>query len=153
MSEFVHRIDSLTAERAIPAVRPVAAVAPVHQGSGLPAESSRGEAGADTGAEARREHMASAFDYARVQARIADILSELDAGGTPSADASSTAIRNIEALRPEPVVIIPMPPASREAIEHAVAVARAMAEKAALTRSAQANVALGAVNQMMAANA
>ena len=43
-----------------------------------------------------------------------------------------------------------MPPASKEVIERAVDLARAMAQQAAITRSAQANVAQGTVDQLLA---
>ncbi|MGD9811684.1 MAG: hypothetical protein AB7U35_10195 [Sphingobium sp.] len=149
MNEFVPRIDSVTAERPAPVVRSIAAVQP---SNGRPDGAGQGDLGADSGEQARRDHMASVFDYARVQARIAKILAEIDTSsiGLP---AQQEADARIEALRPEPMVIIPLPPASLEAIENAVRVARAMVEKAALTRTAQANVELGTVNQMLAASA
>lgn len=153
MNEYVPRIESVSAERAVQPVRPVAAVAPVQPGAGAGQAATQGEANADSGEQARREHMASASDYARVQARIADILAELDTSSASPAEAHAHADAQMAALRPEPTVVIPLPPARIEVIEQAVAVARAMAEKAALTRAAQANVAVGTVDQMLAVSA
>ena len=152
MNEFVHRIDSVTAERQAPVVRSVPAVPPVREGQSASANLSHGEADAGSGDQARREHMASVFDYARVQARVASILAEIDASRAVATASSSHAEVQLDELRVEPVVVIPMLPASVETIERAIQVARAMAEKAAMTRSAQANVGLNAVNQMLAAS-
>lgn len=152
MNQFVPRIDGPTVDRSAPAVRVVPAVASIDPGQGRPDSAGGGNVGAGTDEQSRREQMASAFDYARVQARVADILSELATGGdTPPAEARAAAQAQVEALRPEPMVVIPMPPASVEAIERAIAVARAMASQVAMTRSAQANVATSTVAQILAA--
>lgn len=150
MNEFVPRIDALAADHAA-AMRPVPAV-PVIQ----PPASARNFTGGDDlgsnhGKQARREHMASAVDYARVQARVADILANLANSAQPSAAAQSDANMQLQSLLPQPVVIVPLPPVTLEAIERAVEVARAMADQAALTRVAQANVGAGLVDQILAA--
>lgn len=150
MNEFVSRVDAVAPERvlatrpapAAPLVQPASAAANTNNGSGV---------NADSGEQARREQMASAFDYARVQARVADILSDLSGSSQPPPQAEADAEAKIEALKPTPTVIIPMLPASVEVVERAIQVARAMAQQAELTRAAQANVNLGTVDQILAA--
>lgn len=150
MNEFVPRVDAVTPERVIatrPApvallVQPPAAAANMNNGSGV---------NADSGEQARREQMASAFDYARVQARVADILSDLAGTSQPPPEARANAETQIEALKPTPTVIIPMLPASVEVVERAIQVAQAMAQQAELSRAAQAHVNIGTVDQILAA--
>jgi len=152
MNDFVPRIESLPADRSVPPVRPVPAVAPVQAG-GTAAQTGnggQGNVGADSGNQSRRDQMASTLDYAKVQARIANILAEMNADKADASAARANAEAQFQALRPDPTIIIPMPPASLDVIEHAIQVARAMAQEANLTRAAQANVAAGTVSQMMA---
>ncbi len=154
MNDFVPRIDAIAPDRAAavrvapaaPAVAPVAASAQTADGTGI-------GTGANGGEEARREHMASAADYARVQARIADILARISTSMADPHVAQAEAEASIEQLRPEPTVIIPMLPASKEAVERAIELARSMAEQAALTRSAQSHVKAGTVDQILAFSA
>lgn len=150
MSEFASRIEAIAADRAAP-VRAVPAVMAAERATGGSASGDSG--GAENGAQARRDHMASASDYARVQARIADILADVDAATSEPAAARNEAADRLEAIKALPVVIVPMPPASVEQIERAVALARDMAEKASLARSAQANVQPGTVSWLMKAAA
>lgn len=117
------------------AVRAVAPVVPAISGPGAAAPM---HSDSETGGQPGHEQAASAADYARANARIADIFADLDAGG--GADAISGAQAGVDALLPQPVVIIPLPPASADMVQRAIAVAQDMAAKAALTRSAQANV-------------
>lgn len=150
MNEFVPRIDTSVAERT-PPVRPQPVVAPVQPGAGVADGSGgQGNIARDGGDQARKEHMASAADYARMQARIATILADMNASLSAPETAQQDAQSRIEALRGEPMVIIPMLPASIDSIEQAVQVAKAMAQEAALTRAAQANVQQGTVDQLMA---
>ncbi|MEZ5656689.1 MAG: hypothetical protein R3E04_12565 [Sphingobium sp.] len=145
------RIDAVSADRAI-AVRPVQPVAAVQAAAASGQSAAGGNANADGGEQARREHMASASDYARVHARIADILADVDAAKDHSAAALQINVDRLEVQR-QPMIIIPMPPASVEQIERAVALAQDMAKNVALTRAAQANVPVGAVDQLMALSA
>lgn len=148
MNEFVTRIDAIAPERHVatrpapvaPLVQPVASAANAASGSGV---------NADGGEQARREQMASASDYARVQARVADILADLAGSSEPPPAAQAQAEAYMEAMKPAPTVIIPMLPASVAVVEHAVQVARAMAQQAELTRAAQANVNVGTVDQLL----
>ena len=100
----------------------------------------------DSGSE---EQLASAAEYARVHARINDILASLRDSGGPvrSASASEAAIVS---LLPAPVVIVPLPPASRDMVEQAARVAKQVADQAAFARAAQAHVKPGTVDQVMA---
>lgn len=97
------------------------------------------------------EQLASAAEYARVHARIADIIADLrsDKGGqTESAiQASESAITS---MLPSPIVIIPLPPASKDMVEHAVRVAKDMADQAAYAYAAQAHLKMGTVDQIVA---
>jgi hypothetical protein len=96
------------------------------------------------------EQLASAAEYARVHASIADILAGLRAKpstNTPSVDEANSAIT---ALLPQPVIIVPLPPASKEMVERAEMLAKAMADQAVQTRSAQAHLKPGTVDQILA---
>ena len=148
MNEFVSRIDAIAPERIV-AVRP-APVVPLVQAGASAANSPHGSGvNPDNGGQARREQMASAFDYARVQARIDDILADMNGSSEPPAQAQAQAQAHIEALKPTPTIIIPMLPASVEVVEHAIEVAKSMAQQAELTRAAQGKVNIGTVDQML----
>ncbi|MGE4431713.1 MAG: hypothetical protein AB7E05_13325 [Sphingobium sp.] len=134
MTDLVPRIDSAAmAERNV-AVRAVPAIPPVQAADGAQAGSSGEDGlGADGGAEGRRQFMASMADYARVQARISQILGDMD-GGTQQAVADMTAMASV------PNVVVPLPPARMDMLELAEHLARSMARHAQMTRAAQANV-------------
>lgn len=152
MNEFVPRIDAIAPERIV-ATRPAPAV-PLVQAAASAANASNGSGvNPDGGEGARREQMASAFDYARVQARVADILADIAGSSEPPAQARATAEAHLEALKPVPTVIIPMLPASVEVVERAVEVARAVAQQAELARAAQAHVSKGSVDQILLVHA
>ncbi len=148
MYEFSPRPDAVAADRS-PPVRIVPAVTAVQPSGGTAGSAGDAGVGGDGGGEARREHMASAADYARVQARIAEILSQMNESAGP-VFAKVMANAEIEAMLPRSTVIIPIPPASTEAIERALKLARDMANQAELTRAAQANVDSGTVAQILA---
>ncbi len=148
MNDFAPRIDMMAADR-VSAARPAQALAPVLASAATGASANQSDVGSDGGEQARREHMASVADYARVQARIADILADVDLGRADPAAARASAADRLDALR-LPMVVIPLPPASVDAIERAVSLARDMAKQAALTRAAQANVQAGTIDQMFA---
>lgn len=150
MSEFASRIEAIAADRAAP-VRAMPAVTGPERAAGGSTSGDGG--GAEHDEQARRDHMASASDYARVQARIADILADVDATTSEPVAARDEAANRLEALKALPVVIVPMPPACVEQIERAVALVRDMAEKASLARSAQAKVQPGTVAWLMKAAA
>jgi len=139
----------MTAVDRISPARAVTAIAAVQPSSSSASSAGGADVDSDGGEQARREHMASASDYARVQARIADILADVDAAKPDPTQARTTAADRLEALR-QPMIVIPMPPASIEVIERAVEVARSMIEKAAMARTAQSNVQAGTVDSLLA---
>ncbi len=139
----------MTAVDRISPARAVTAISAVQTPSSPAGSAGGADVDSDSGEQARREHMASASDYARVQARIADILADVTAAKTDPMQARATAADRLEALR-QPMIVIPMPPASVEVIERAVEVARSMIEQAALARAAQSNVQPGTVDSLLA---
>ena len=96
------------------------------------------------------EQLASAAEYARIHARIADILAGMRAEGSATASSVTNTEADIVSLLPAPVIIIPLPPASRDMVERAEMLARDIAMSASLTRSAQAHVKPGTVDQILA---
>ncbi|MDO7834070.1 hypothetical protein Q4610_03340 [Sphingobium sp. HBC34] len=92
------------------------------------------------------QDLASVAEYVEVHTRIAEILAKLDAGATSVADAASA----VQAMIPRPIVLVPLPPASKEAVEHAEAVARRIVEKASWGHAAQAHLTRATVEQIAA---
>ena len=93
------------------------------------------------------DSIASSAEYARVHARIADILAELRVqGGTATVEGAAD---EIQSMLPAPQVLVPLPPASREAVESTVRIAKRLAEQAAYAHAAQANIRRGAVDQIV----
>jgi hypothetical protein len=90
--------------------------------------------------------VASVAEYVEVHARVSEILADLGSGLLGVDDAADT----MQAMIPRPMVLVPLPPASREAVEHAEAVARRIVERASYAHSAQAHVPRGAVEQITA---
>ena len=85
------------------------------------------------------QQLSSAAEVAEAQAKIAALLSEIDAAPIDS----GTLETRIEALLPRPVIIVPMLPASRDVVERAVEIAESIRAAAALALAAQANVETG----------
>lgn len=97
------------------------------------------------------EDAAGAAEYARVHARIADILADMRAGQNElSVDGASAAV---QAMMPQPFIYIPLPPATREAVEQAADLAKRIAQQASYAYAAQAHVARGTVDQILSASA
>ncbi|MEA3387716.1 hypothetical protein [Sphingobium sp. CCH11-B1] len=90
--------------------------------------------------------VASVAEYVEVHARVSEILADLGNGLMGVDDAAGA----IQAMIPRPMVLVPLPPASREDVEHAKAVARRIVERASYAHSAQAHVSRGAVEQITA---
>lgn len=90
------------------------------------------------------DDLASVAEYAEVHARVADILADLQSG-VGSVDSAAGAI---QAMIPRPMVLVPLPPASKEAVEHAAVLAKRIVERASYAHVAQANVARGTVDQV-----
>lgn len=153
MVDFVPRIDSAVAD-SMAATRVVPAVTAVPPVGAVAGSGSDAGVNANSGETARRQQMASAADYARVQVRIAQILANMGRGGALSSTRSQVqADTDIEAMLPRSTVIIPLPPTTTESIERAVKLARDMVRQAELTRGAQANIAPGVVDQLFTRSA
>src|SRR3546814_11701651 len=75
------------------------------------------------------ESIATSAEYAKVHARIADILGELRSlGGAATVDGAAD---EIQSMLPTPQVLVPLPPASKEAVESTIRIAKRIAEQAA----------------------
>lgn len=148
MDEFRPRTELSPVDRTM--ARPVTPVRTVQ-----PAASSNGDVGADANAHPAVQRadpsgidpdLASATQYAEVHARVSEILADLDQGMIGVNDAADT----IQGMIPRPMVIVPLPPASREAVLHAEAVAKRIVERAANSGSVHARLARAAVEQVVA---
>ena len=152
MNDFVSRSDISPVERTAPrASSPVQAVQPV-SASALPADRAASARQPDAPAQdvARiDEDVASAAEYAKIHVEIADILADLQSAGTaaPSVAAAADAIQS---LMPRAIILVPLPPASKEAVEHAAVIARRMVEQASYAHAAQAPLHRGTVDQVLA---
>ena len=92
------------------------------------------------------QELASDAEYVEVHARIAEILADLSAGRADVQGAADA----VDALIPRPIVIVPLPPASKEAVEHATVIARRMLEQAAYAKAAQGANSRATVDQVLA---
>lgn len=156
MNDYVSRNELSPVDRTV--TRAVTAVQSASQtGVDLGPEERRAVAQAKIGsgdgadlASSSEEQLASAAEYARVHARIADIMANLRTSAGADTQSTSSAEQALVSLLPAPIVIVPLPPASKDMVEHAAAVAKQVAEQAALSRSAQARVKPGTVDQILA---
>jgi len=97
------------------------------------------------------QDVASAAEYAKVHVEIADILADLRSTTNPaSVDAAAGAIQS---LMPVPIILVPLPPASKAAVEHAAVIARRMVEQAAYAHVAHGSLSRGTVDQILASAA
>lgn len=96
---------------------------------------------ADAAAPPRDGDLASVAEFVEVHARVAAILSDLGAGAMSVEDATEQVI-------PRPFVFVPLPPASREAVEHAETVAKRIVERASYAHSAHAQLSRAMVEQI-----
>lgn len=145
IAETAHT-DPVTAIRVADAVAPVQAIPP--SGSQTSAENRRDTAPDPQPDSDRHAQSAGAAEYARVNARIADIFAALNATAEPVSH--KEAEHRILALMPDPVIIIPLPPASADMVERAAQLAQDMAQQAAQARSAQSNLLRGTVDAVLA---
>lgn len=149
MNEYVSRSDLTQVDRvtprppsAVPAVQPVAAQ------QGIDSHSGKLQDGGAAATLARSEDdLASAAEYAKVHARVADILAELRSASTDQAVEGAAA--DIQSLVPAPIILVPLPPASKEAVESAVTLGKRIAEQASYAHAAQAHVKRGTVDQLL----
>lgn len=155
MNDYVPRTELSPADRAaltspVPAANGATRFGPEADARRNAAGKANPAKGADLAA-ASEEQLASAAEYARVHARIADILAGLRAESAPSAPNISATEADIVSLLPAPVIIVPLPPASKDMVERAAQLAKAMAENQVHSRAAQAHVKAGTVDQILAA--
>lgn len=129
------------APSAVSAVQPISSSATVRQGGGSPAQTASDDQAPSEG------RIASSAEYAKVHARIADILAELSTQGTTKT--VDGAAEEIQSMLPAPQVLVPLPPASKEAVESSIRIARRIAEQAAIAHAAQANMRHGAVDKII----
>ncbi|SCW76562.1 hypothetical protein SAMN02927924_02710 [Sphingobium faniae] len=92
------------------------------------------------------EEVASAAEYARIHAEIADIMAAMRGNAQATVEAAAS---EIQSMLPTRVVIVPLPPASREAVESTVLLARRMAEQSRYAHAAQAHMKRGTVDQIL----
>lgn len=154
MNEYFSRSEVSPIDRAasrapvaVPVVQPVATAARSADRDGAPVP-------AHTKPVAERlaktqDETAGAAEYARVHARIADILADLRSGN--SALTVDDAAGAISAMLPSPIILVPLPPASKEAVEHAARLAKRIAEQAHFALGAQAHVRRGAADRLLSA--
>ena len=147
MNEYLSRSELSQVDRvnprassAVPAVQPVAAQQGVDPHAGRP---DQGKAGPDLS----EDDLASAAEYAKVHARVADILAKLRSAST--APAIEGAEAEIQSLLPAPIILVPLPPASREAVESAVTLGKRIVEQASYAHAAQAHLKRGTVDQVL----
>ena len=84
------------------------------------------------------DHLSSAAEFARAHQKISALLSELKStDGNRTVDGIAEEMTD---LLPLPTVVIPMPPASNEMMERAIAIAEKIRSDALMSRAAQAHV-------------
>jgi len=84
------------------------------------------------------DHLSSAAEFARAHQKISALLSELKS--TDSNRTIDGIAEEMTDLLPVPTVVIPMPPASNEMMERAIAIAEKIRSDALMSRAAQAHV-------------
>lgn len=148
MNDYVSRVELTPVDRTVVrapssavAVQPVAA----SRANDALTRDGRGSAPPPEQPDAAQE-LASVAEYVEVHARISEILADLNAGRADVRGATDA----VDALIPRPIVIVPLPPASKEAVEHAAAIAKRIVERAAYAHAAQAHLARGTVEQIAA---
>lgn len=145
MDDYISRAELSPIDRTVVrASAPAQAVQPVtaSRANDAPLPDSRAAAAEQDVADVDQD-LASIAEYVEVHARISEILSGLNAGSTGVTDA----VNSIQAMIPRPIVIVPLLPASKEAVEHAEAVARRIVERASYSHAAQAHVSRAVVEQ------
>ncbi|WP_150294755.1 hypothetical protein [Sphingobium estronivorans] len=150
MNDYFSRSELPPVERsntrapaAVPPVAPVSGAALMRRQGGSASQAATDDPASPEG------RIASSAEYARVHARIAGILAELSTqGSTATVDGAA---EEIQSMLPSPQVLVPLPPASKEAVESSIRIARRIAEQAALAHAAQAHMGRGAVDQIVSA--
>lgn len=146
MDDYVSRTELSPVDRTVVrAPSPVPVVQPVEASRSTDSATQERRAPVAQTSSASQE-LASVAEYVEVHARIAEILADLDAGATDV----DTAAGAIQAMIPRPIVLVPLPPASKEAVEHAAVLAKRIVERAAYAHVAQAHPTRATVEQIAA---
>lgn len=90
------------------------------------------------------DDLAGAAEYARVYARVVDILAELRSAATVE-----EAEAEIQSMVPLPMILAPVPPTFREVMESAVTLGKRIAGQARYAYAAQAHLRRVAVDQLL----
>lgn len=151
MNDFVSRSELPPVDRAtMRSVAPTHAVPPVSTGAMTVMPDRDARAGRPPAPSFDMvkidEDVASAAEYVKIHAEISSILADLrtNVGGFSATDAADA----IQSMIPPPIILVPLPPASREAVEHAAVIAKRMVEHAAIANAAQ-NPRRGIVEQVV----
>ncbi|KMS57117.1 hypothetical protein [Sphingobium cupriresistens] len=146
MNDYVSRSELTPVDRAVsrPPI-PVQAVQPVAPGRStqIPANQATKAFPQGDGVVVD-DDLASIAEYVEVHARIADILADLQSGVGGVDDA----VDAIQSMIPRPMVLVPLPPASKEAVEHAAVLAKRIVERASYAHGAHAHVSRATVEQV-----
>ncbi|MBT2186475.1 hypothetical protein [Sphingobium nicotianae] len=133
MSEFLSRTGPVapvaSATERGPAVRPPVPVKSMRSGIETGTHSAPGIA----------ERTSAAADYAKLKADIADVLAGIPSDRVGGSEAAQKAERSIVALMPDPIVVLPLPPADPMIVAFVAQVAQTIARQTAQTRAAQAH--------------
>lgn len=156
MNEFLPRTEPIAsnAERMPAGVRTVPAVVALPgrtDTTGLPnaRRAASGQAGAF--AVMDDDRVGAAVAYAQVHSRIVTVLADLKAQAAPAHPALlDSAEHSLLSLMPQPVVVLPLPPANRDMVEFVVQVTQSIARQAAQTRAAQSSVSAAMVDAAVA---
>lgn len=155
MNDYVSYSEISPVDRAgTRASPPVSAVQPVSpRATAVPDRVTRGIASApETDTAKLDDETAGAAEYAKVHARIAVIMADLRSDNSTSATVNG-AEGEIQSMLPQPTVLVPLPPASKEAVEYATQLAKRIVQQAFYAHSAQANVQRGTVDQVVSTDA
>ncbi|WP_088184441.1 hypothetical protein [Sphingobium sp. Z007] len=149
MNDYVSRSELPPIDRAVSrAPSPAQAVQPVAASRATPAPlSGAAKTPPPVDGVVVDDDLASIAEYVEVHARIADILADLQSGVSGVDDAADA----IQAMIPRPMVLVPLPPASKEAVEHAAVLAERIVQRASYAHRAHAQVSRGTVEQIAAA--
>ena len=148
MNEYLSRNELTKVDRATARVSSVPAVQPVSaQQSSLQSADAHGgkPQEREVGADLAEDDLAGAAEYAKVHARVADILADLRS----SASSVEGAEAEIQSMLPAPMILVPLPPASKEAVESAVELGKRIAQQASYAHAAQAHLRRGTVDQVL----
>lgn len=152
MNEYMSRNELTRVDRVSPrSPSPVSAVQSIAANQRPAMQHGNGQGGqhppGDAATSVSEDDLASAAEYAKMHARVADILADLKAyGGEVSVEAADAAIQT---MLPTPIILVPLPPASKEAVESAVMLGKRIAEQASYAHAAQAHLKRGAVDQIL----